>query len=101
LRPDTHIAEGARAWRTYRLLQLRYVEARDPADVEGQLAMSKSQYYREHEHALETLATLLWEQVSERSGPAPSGTRLAVETRDDHPPHNLPIEVTSFIGRHK
>lgn len=80
LKPDPQVAPNARAWRPYHTLQLRYVEAHDAAEVQRQLAISKSQYYREHEAALASLVALLWEQgwasrVAARSnGEGPSGT---------------------------
>lgn len=95
LKPDPRVDHASRAWLPYRILQLRYVEARGPTDVQQELDMSKSQYYREHEGALASLTTLLREQavwleaapakeallVQEKSteltvdaGPAPGGT---------------------------
>src|SRR5579883_977764 len=59
LKPPGQAVAGAKAWRVYDLLKLRYVEARDPVDVQHQLAMSKSQYYREHEAAVDAVASLL------------------------------------------
>ena len=48
LKPDPRVDRGSKAWSPYRVLHLRYVEAHDPVAVQHQLAMSKSQYYREH-----------------------------------------------------
>src|SRR5579885_1491503 len=65
LKPSGQAVPSAKPWRVYNLLQLRYVEARDPVDVQHQLAMSKSQYYREHEAAVDALAALVRERYAE------------------------------------
>jgi sugar lactone lactonase YvrE len=62
LKPGPQTAPNAKAWRPYRILQLRYVEGYDPSEVQHQLGLSKSQYYREHEAALGSLVALLGEQ---------------------------------------
>src|SRR4030095_11332038 len=52
LKPADQVDPRSRPWLLYRILLLRYVEARDPTAVQVELAMSKSQYYREHEAAV-------------------------------------------------
>src|SRR5439155_842988 len=64
LKPQPPLDTNARALRPYRLLQLRYVEANDPIEVQRRLAVGKSQYYREHEAALASLTALLWDRCS-------------------------------------
>jgi predicted ATPase len=91
LRPDGRADPDSSAWRPYRLLLLRYVEALDVVEVQHQLAMSKSQYYRDHEHAVERLATLLCDRAS------PSGGETNATTQQKH--QHLPVELTSFVGR--
>src|SRR5947209_13813681 len=59
LRPGQKVDPNTRAWRPYRILHQRYVERRDAAEVQHDLALSKSQYYREHDAALAALAGLL------------------------------------------
>lgn len=63
LKPGPHVDPVARVWRPYQILQLRYIEARDPGEIQHRLAMSKSQYYRDHESAHAALVALLWEDV--------------------------------------
>ena len=48
LQPERGVAATSRAWRAYRILDLRYLEALDVAEVIGRVALSKSQYHREH-----------------------------------------------------
>jgi len=62
LQPAPGTAAGARAGRLYRLLELRYLEGHDVQTVQRHLALSKSQYHREHQRALQAVATLLWER---------------------------------------
>jgi len=96
--PDVHV--DSKAWRTYRVLQLRYVEARSAVEVERLLAISTSQYYREHQAALDALTVLLLEKGSQpRDGVAASDVdELAARLAQQH---NLPAYITSFIGRER
>jgi CheY-like chemotaxis protein len=90
LHPGTGVAITSRAWRTFRILELRYLEGHEAATVSEQVALSKSQYHREHHRALQAVAALLWERwrLADRwqspgaSGPAHAErtqTRLEVE----------------------
>jgi len=62
LQPGPGVAATSRPWRAYRILELRYLEALDVADVIGRVALSKSQYHREHQRALHGVAATLWER---------------------------------------
>jgi CheY-like chemotaxis protein len=62
LRPGAGVPAASRAWRLYRILELRYVEGQDVAPVIEQMALSKSQYHREHQRALQALASVLVEK---------------------------------------
>lgn len=70
LRPSDNTTEGSTAWRAYRILQLRYVEAWEPRAVREQLALGKSQYYLEHARAMKAVVSLLVErwQIAEEGG---------------------------------
>jgi predicted ATPase len=99
LQPGTEAPPDARSWRPYRVLQLRYVEARSVVEVERLLAISTSQYYREHQAALDALTALLLENASP---PQVGVAGLDVEERAARPAqHNLPANITSFIGRER
>src|SRR5205085_8142319 len=65
LNPGPRVDPGSRPWLLYRILQLRYVEARDPTSVQAELAMSKSQYYREHEAAVAAAIAVLKQAAHE------------------------------------
>lgn len=62
LTPGPDVAATARAWRPYRILELRYIDCHDVAMVMDEVALSSAQYHREHHRALEMLAVVLWEQ---------------------------------------
>lgn len=62
LRPAAGVGATSQAWRAYRILELRYVEGQDVAQVMAHLAISKSQYHREHQRALTAVASILWER---------------------------------------
>jgi CheY-like chemotaxis protein len=82
LRPAGGAPSDARAWRGYRLLELRYVRALPAAEVAGQLALSKTQYRRDHALALEAVASVLRDRwpaaVGGRDEEAGSAELLAV-----------------------
>ncbi|HEV7214016.1 MAG TPA: response regulator [Chloroflexota bacterium] len=62
LRPGAGVPATSRAWRLYQILELRYVDGQDVAPVIEQTALSKSQYHREHQRALQALACVLSEK---------------------------------------
>jgi len=66
LNPGVNLPINSKAWRRYRLMWLRYVEAMDPQAVADQLAISKRQFYREHNEALDTVAETLFASVEEK-----------------------------------
>jgi CheY-like chemotaxis protein len=72
LHPGSSVTATSHGWRAYRLLELRYVEAREVADVAAELALSKRQYHREHGRALKAVASLLAERWRRPRSEAPS-----------------------------
>ncbi|MBI2939588.1 MAG: response regulator [Chloroflexi bacterium] len=83
LHPAPATPTDSRAWRSYRLLELRYIEGLTAGEVVVQLAISKTQYQRDHARALDAVASLLrdrW-QIRERRAPeqpSPSVTRATI-----------------------
>jgi CheY-like chemotaxis protein len=62
LRPGTGVPAASRAWRIYHILEVRYIEGQEVVVVSDQMALSKSQYHREHQRALQAVASVLWEK---------------------------------------
>src|SRR5439155_25825651 len=50
----------SRASRRHRLLVLRYVDGKEPAEVQAELAVSQAQLYRDQRSAVEQVAAILW-----------------------------------------
>jgi hypothetical protein len=64
--PDRGVSADSHAWRGYQLLRLRYVEALAAATVQERLAISKSEYHRDHRQAILAIASFLSDSVAER-----------------------------------
>ncbi len=62
LRPGDKVSRIERLWRTYRILQLRYVEALSFREVMSQLGLSQTHYHREQRRAVAALSSVLWEE---------------------------------------
>jgi non-specific serine/threonine protein kinase len=97
-RPPTKVAEASGAWRRFRLLELRYVEALPPAAVQERLGIAKSHYYREHARALDAVVDLLG---ADRSGDGHGP--LVPPSSPAAPPAGgrLPQRLTGFVGRER
>src|SRR5205085_1674729 len=63
LRPSDGASADPRAWRAYRILELRYLETAEPPAIQRELGLAKSQYYVEHARAVEAVASLLAERL--------------------------------------
>lgn len=107
LRPGTKTSETSPSWRPYRLLELRYVEALEPAAVQDQLGISKSQYYRDHTRALEALVlgfAELWRRASPQDHAGAQATEAPPRPAPSRPSTasgRLPRPLTSFVGRER
>ncbi|HEV8636796.1 MAG TPA: tetratricopeptide repeat protein, partial [Chloroflexota bacterium] len=110
LHPPAGAAGGSHAWRGYRILVLRYVEALDVEAVREQLALSSSEYYRDHRRALAAVSSLVRTGLSaaERAAVPPAGAepaegepaaRSGASARPVVAPRRLPTPLTSFLGR--
>jgi CheY-like chemotaxis protein len=77
-------AGSPHAWRTYRYLFLRYVQALPPGEVADELAISQRQARRTYREAIDALASVLWDRV----GPAGAADTAAPDsTLDDEVRH--------------
>lgn len=113
LNPGPGVAVTSRAWRTYRILELRYIEGNDVTSVMDQVYLSKSHYHREHHRALAAVAALVWERWSMADRWSPVAARDAFPvastehpTRreadllhaDGHTGRIDPVEIVTSIG---
>src|SRR5262245_22364611 len=84
--------------RLHRLLGRRYVDGMSASAVQVELGVGKREYYRQHTRALTALAAVLRERWAD--GPADARTAAAPTPRAVVR-HNLPLELTSFVGRER
>lgn len=63
LKPEPRTPPQSRAWRIYDLLFYRYVQQFSQREVADQVGLSVRHLRREQQHALEMLASRLWEQA--------------------------------------
>jgi sugar lactone lactonase YvrE len=92
LRPGPNVDPSNKAWRPYHLLTLRYLEGLDRAEVERRLAISKSQYYREHESAIAAVASHLRERGWSREA-----TAISAPTPRAAPRRHASLGTAGFV----
>jgi len=69
LNPGPQAPVFSREWRRHRLMVLRYLDGLDPQAVADQLAISRRHFYREHEAAIQAIASILWNRYVARAAP--------------------------------
>lgn len=67
MRPGSGVPAGSPDWRAYRILELRYIEGLSPNEVMGQLALGRSQYFRDQARVVEMLVDTLWPRAQENA----------------------------------
>lgn len=82
LNPGSGAPPFSREWRRYRLMLMRYIEGADPQQIADHLAISRRQYYREHQAAIEAAAALLHSRLPTESS-----------TTEEQPDDLLQLEV--------
>ena len=80
LRPSPQVSLQSDAWRTYQVLQHRYVEQFSQSEVAASLGLSVRQLRRQEALALQTLADYLWNQYGVR--PETTGTLTPAADRE-------------------
>jgi hypothetical protein len=113
MRPGAEDRGDLLVGRGYQLLVQRYVEGEEATEVQSKLAIGKTEFYAEHQRAIEAVTSWLWERwgpiAAEPTRPpissvvpaAPSESGPTTRTTDQRPHHNLPVQLTGFIGRQK
>jgi CheY-like chemotaxis protein/predicted DNA-binding protein (UPF0251 family) len=66
IRPEAGVPVQSSDWRSYRIMELRYIKGLNPVEAMNQLALSKSQFFREQARAVEQVAQALMENPSIR-----------------------------------
>jgi CheY-like chemotaxis protein len=80
LDPGPGAAPFSREWRRHRLMVRRYRNGLEPPVVMQELAISRRQYYRDHETAVEAIAGVLWERYLDNTRTAQAPARIVAET---------------------
>lgn len=78
-------------WRRYRHLVLRYIEGRSQREIERELRISPRQASRDHQQAVDLLATHFWLQVARRHRCSSSDTFDQIHAADRHQPRIAPL----------
>src|SRR5262245_13518009 len=101
LKPPRESAPGSKAVRRYQLLKRRYLDGLAPEAVQGELLVGRSEYYREHQRALEAVASLVGDRLeAARVGVGgPTDAAMAPPTPAAEPGGALPVYLTSFVAR--
>lgn len=100
LRPSDGTPSDSPAWRPYRILEGRYLAELSHIELEKELFLGQSQYYREHSKAVAALSSVLWHEWGMEAHPGlrrapsvPDSTALALaelaELERQEPPRNL------------
>jgi CheY-like chemotaxis protein len=79
LRPSAHIPADSPDWNAYHILELRYIEGLNPAEIINELAVSRSKFFQDQAHALDRLTDALWSLL-----PIQPSTAAAVEGDDTY-----------------
>jgi CheY-like chemotaxis protein len=91
MRPEPGRPALSPDWRAYRILELRYIEGLNPAEVMEELKIAKSQFFRDQARILDALVDILWNRA--QNIPMPSPTAEGQETLDEN------LLVRSETGR--
>ena len=76
--PKPGVPADAMDCRSYRILELRYLEGLEPREVMEQVALAKSQYYREQGRAIEAVAAILqdrWQPLDAAPSASDTGSQ--------------------------
>ena len=83
MHPNSGVPAQSPDWRAYRILELRYIEGLSPSEVMDQLALGRSQYYRDQARVLEALTDVLWHRWQKARGQARSAADESSTPQED------------------
>ncbi|HEX5414866.1 MAG TPA: NB-ARC domain-containing protein, partial [Chloroflexota bacterium] len=89
----------------YQILHLRYVEGLEVSAIQDQLALGKSEFYREQQRGVDAVVSLLWDRWRDNGSSAATSAAPSAVSVEDAPPvsprprHNLPTSTTTYISR--
>ena len=88
LRPAPGTPPESRAWRHYRVIEMRYIDGREVGEILDEVALSKNQYHRDHRRALRAISSLLWDSW-QLDGQWPSARDLPEGGEPNEPARDL------------
>lgn len=89
----------SRAWRRYRLMVMHYVDGTDPKTIAEQLNISRRHYYREHDHAIESIAEALLQRLVAVAPPAITNLQLIDQSSQQTTPTDRSNLLRAEIAR--
>jgi CheY-like chemotaxis protein len=96
LNPEGRAPTLSKTWRKHRLMLLRYIEGLSPQEVADALSISRRQFYRVQDEALQALAEMLWPNAGLPTNPENKADRselLRAEV-ERHKRDGKPISLT-------
>ena len=99
LRPEgKEILTQSPDWRSYLILQKRYVEGQDPHEIARSLFIGDRQFRRDHSRALQTLSTLVWQKYFQKDASSPGEETFDLfEDQGAFELHNEQLDVNEVI----
>jgi predicted ATPase/DNA-binding CsgD family transcriptional regulator len=92
--------DAAEETRAFRLVRLRYLEGAPIEEIRRQLAIGRSEYFREHGRALDAIATLLRDWWGPAANALSGGSQQRFSRAAVHG-GRPPRPVTNFVGRQR
>lgn len=96
MRPQAGVQQGSAIWRGFRILELRYIEGLTPTATMAELAISRSQFYKEQARMVDAVVDLLWQRHGAESAgaavePFVESLLDSVVSSAGEPPHDQPV----------
>ena len=95
-RPPAAVPADSPDWRAYRILEMRYIEGLSTAEAMAELALQKSQYFRDQARALRVVTVHLWADYERIRGRA-SASRVTEADAEATTQENLMLTETERL----